>query len=224
LITFIEYPERHIMLERILKRFHKPDEDTITIVSGLPRSGTSMMMKMLEAGGMPLLTDNIRKADEDNPEGYYEFERAKRLREGDFEWLPSARGKVVKIIATLLPHLTPDYVYRVVFMRRAIAEILASQRQMLIRRGEDPDRIGDADMAALFEQHLQKVDAWIDAQANVHRIDVNYNQLLEDPDTHIARVNAFLGGGLDTEIMVEVVDPALYRQRKSRLQNPDSNQ
>jgi hypothetical protein len=202
------------MLRHILSRFYKPDEDAITIVSGLPRSGTSMMMQMLEAGGMALLTDNVRKADEDNPEGYYEFERVKRLREGDIEWLPSARGKVVKIIGSLLPHLPPDYIYRVVFMRRAMTEILASQRQMLIRRGEDPDTVSDAAMAALFERHLLRVDEWIDAQTNVHQIDINYNQLLEDPRTHITQINEFLGGSLDTESMVEVINPGLYRQRK----------
>jgi hypothetical protein len=202
------------VLRNILKRFHNSDEDTITIVSGLPRSGTSMMMKMLEAGGMALLTDSIRAADEDNPEGYYELEQVKRLREGDTGWLPAARGKVVKIIASLLPYLPPDNTYRVIFMRRAIAEILASQRQMLIRRGEDPDRVSDADMAALFEQHLQKVDAWIDAQANVRRIDINYNKLLEYPGEDVARINTFLGGSLDTESMAEVINPELYRQRK----------
>lgn len=201
-------------LRRLLERLHKPDEDAITIVSGLPRSGTSMMMKMLVAGGMTPLTDHIRQADDDNPEGYYELERAKKLREGDVAWLPSARGKVVKVIAILLTYLPSDYVYRVIFMRRAITEILASQRQMLIRRGEDPDRVSDEEMTALFEQHLQKVDAWIEKQANVQRIDVNYNWLLENPDTHIVRINEFLGGDLDTESMAEVIDPKLYRQRK----------
>ena len=130
----------------------------VTIVSGLPRSGTSMMMKMLEAGGLPPLTDNLRTADEDNPKGYYEFERVKQLPKGDVAWLPDAQGKVVKVIAALLPSLPGGYHYRVIFMQRAMPEVLASQRQMLIRRGEDPNKIPDDVIAKLFEKHLKQVE------------------------------------------------------------------
>lgn len=100
----------------------------------MPRSGTSMMMKMLEAGGMKILTDSQRTADEDNPKGYYEFELVKLIQR-DKSWLPRAKGKVVKIISELLKNLPPDYQYKAIFMRRNLAEILAFQRQMLIRRG-----------------------------------------------------------------------------------------
>lgn len=186
----------------------------ITIVSGLPRSGTSMMMKMLEAGGLPPLTDNLRIADEDNPKGYYEFERVKQLPKGDAVWLPEAQGKVVKVIAALLPHLPGGYRYRVIFMQRAMPEILASQRQMLIRRGEDPDKIGDDVLAKLFDKHLRQVNDWISRQRNVERLDVNYNEMLKNPQPFIERVNAFLGGQLDTAKMAQVVDPSLHRQRK----------
>ena len=139
----------------------------VTIVSGLPRSGTSMMMKMLEAGGLPPLTDNLRTADEDNPKGYYEFERVKQLPKGDVAWLPDAQGKVVKVIAALLPSLPGGYHYRVIFMQRAMPEVLASQRQMLIRRGEDPDKIPDDVIAKLFEKHLRQVNDWVSQQPNV---------------------------------------------------------
>jgi hypothetical protein len=189
--------------------------DSIVIVSGLPRSGTSMMMKMLEAGGLPPLTDNIRTADEDNPKGYYEFERVKKLREGDTAWLPEARGKVVKAIAALLPYLPGTFEYRVIFMRRAMPEVLASQRQMLIRRGEDPDKIPDEDMTRLYTKHLQQVDQWIASQANVRRIDIDYNDLIKDPDPQIAAINQFLDNRLDAAKMAEAIDPALYRQRKA---------
>src|SRR5512147_2016070 len=145
----------------------------VTIVSGLPRSGTSMMMKLLEAGGLPPLTDNLRTADEDNPKGYYEFERVKQLPKGDVAWLPEAQGKVVKVIAALLPYLPAEYTYRVVFMQRAMPEVLASQRQMLIRRGEDPNKIPDEVMANLFQKHLKQVDTWIASQSNVRRLDVS---------------------------------------------------
>jgi hypothetical protein len=118
------------------KRKNKDLAERIVVVSGLPRSGTSMMMKMLEAGGIPVLTDYEREADEDNPKGYFEFERVKNLKDGDDAWLPQAKGKVVKVIAALLTDLPSSYEYEVIFMRRAMPEILASQRQMLIRRGE----------------------------------------------------------------------------------------
>lgn len=190
-------------------------DQTIVVVSGLPRSGTSMMMKMLEAGGLPPLTDNLRTADEDNPKGYYEFERVKQLPKGDVAWLPDARGKAVKAIAALLPHLPPDYTYKVIFMRRAMPEVLASQKQMLIRRGEDPNKVSDADLTRLFEKHLAQVDAFIQSQPNIARLDADYNRLLTDPAPLARAINDFLGGTLDVDKMIEVVDPALYRQRKA---------
>jgi hypothetical protein len=186
----------------------------VTVVSGLPRSGTSMMMKLLEAGGLPPLTDNLRTADEDNPKGYYEFERVKQLPKGDVAWLPEAQGKVVKVIAALLPSLPGGYQYRVIFMQRAMPEVLASQRQMLIRRGEDPDKIPDDVIAKLFEKHLKQVNEWVSQQPNVARLDVNYNEMLKNPQPFIAQINAFLENRLDTAQMATVVDPSLHRQRK----------
>lgn len=189
-------------------------DNVIVVVSGLPRSGTSMMMKMLEAGGLPPVTDNLRAADDDNPKGYYEFERVKQMPKGDFSWLPEARGKVVKVIAALLPYLPNTYTYRVIFMQRAMPEVLASQRQMLVRRGEDPDKIPDEVMANLFQKHLKQVDTWMSGQSNVQRLDVNYNEMLKNPAPFIAQVNQFLGGQLDVPQMAQVVDPSLHRQRK----------
>ena len=190
-------------------------DNVIVVVSGLPRSGTSMMMKMLEAGGLPPVTDNLRTADDDNPKGYYEFERVKQMPKGDFSWLPEARGKVVKVIAALLPYLPNTYTYRVIFMQRAMPEVLASQRQMLVRRGEDPDKIPDEVMANLFQKHLKQVDTWMSGQSNVQRLDVNYNEMLKNPAPFIAQVNQFLGGQLDVPQMAQVVDPSLHRQRKA---------
>jgi len=203
----------------MLKRFQqlfgaKEEAKPITIVSGLPRSGTSMMMKILEAGGILPLTDSLRTADADNPKGYYEFERVKKLPKGDTAWVPKAQGKTVKVIAILLPHLPTTYNYRVIFMRRAMPEILASQRKMLIHRGEDPDKISDEELTRLYEKHIHQVNTWISSQPHVQRIDIDYNQLLKTPGPEIERLNQFLGGSLDTEKMIEVVDPNLYRQRK----------
>jgi len=190
-------------------------QDRFVIVSGLPRSGTSMMMKMLEAGGIPVLTDHERVADEDNPKGYFEFERVKKLKEGDVDWLHKAKGKVVKVIAALLTHLPSDYEYDVIFMRRAMPEILASQKQMLIRRGENPDKVKDEDIAALFDKHLAQVIGWAKKQKNIRLIEVDYNVALKNPMPIIKQVNYFLGGELNTEGMVSEVDPKLYRQRKA---------
>ena len=188
--------------------------DRITLVSGLPRSGTSMMMQMLEAGGLPLLTDFRRTADSDNPKGYYEFERVKKLREGDTAWLPEAKGKAVKVIAVLLPYLPESYSYQVIVMRRAMPEILASQRRMLENRGEAPDSVSDEKIGRLFDVHLQKVYEWTSQQKNIQVLDIDYNQLLKEPGRQIEKINKFLGGSLDEQKMAEIVDPTLYRQRK----------
>jgi len=185
----------------------------ITIVSGLPRSGTSMMMKMLAAGGIPLLIDNLRTADNDNPEGYYEFEPVKKLGKGDFSWLSDAQGKALKVIAALLPHLPSAYNYQIIFMRREMTEILASQKKMLLNRGEDPNKISDSEMAQLFETHLFKVIHWIDRQPNMRKIDVNYNLLFKDPVPQVEQLNQFLGNFLDMEKMLNIINPNLYRQR-----------
>jgi hypothetical protein len=189
------------------------DQGRITIVSGLPRSGTSMMMAMLEAGGMAVLTDHVRTADEDNPRGYYEFERVRQI-EHDQAWLPEARGKVVKMIAALLKHLPPGYRYKVVFMQRHIEEVLASQRRMLVRRGEPADAVADERMADLFGRHLDRIEAWLAQQPNMDILYVDHSAILADPAGQAERVKRFLGGDLDLEAMASVVDPSLYRQRR----------
>lgn len=187
-------------------------QEPITIVSGLPRSGTSMLMRMLEAGGLPALTDHIRTPDEDNPKGYYEFERVKQI-EDDQAWLEDARGKAIKMIAALLKHLPPDYAYKVIFIRRSIQEILASQREMLVRRGEPTDTVSDEKLAGLFHKHVQRVEAWLATQQNIQVLYVDYSDILSDPMGQAKRINTFLGGNLDAAKMAEVVDPRLYRQR-----------
>ena len=196
-----------------LKKLFKPKKQPITIVSGLPRSGTSMMMKMLEAGGIPPLTDKLREADDDNPKGYYEFERVKKMDKGDLDWLPDAEGKAVKIISMLLKHLPSDYEYNIIFIRRHIDEILASQRKMLVNRGEDADKMDDAQMADLFAKHVRATEQWITEQPNISVLYVHYSDILSDPQPQAEKANAFLGGKLDVEQMTAVVDPSLYRNK-----------
>jgi hypothetical protein len=201
-------------MKSFLQNLFGSKSEPIVIVSGLPRSGTSMTMKMLKAGGMPPLTDHIRSPDEDNPKGYYEFERAKKLKEGDTDWLPQAEGKAVKLIGALLMELPKrGYTYRVLFMRRTMEEILASQDKMLTHRGEDK-KVEDEKMAALFEKHIQEVEDWMESQPNLSYIDVDYNQAIQDPRSTAEKINQFLGVDLDVEAMAAVVDPSLYRQRK----------
>lgn len=197
--------------------FRKSNQNkSMVVVSGLPRSGTSMMMKMLEVGGIAPLTDNIRTANDDNPQGYYEFERVKKLKEGDEDWLDKAQGKSVKVISALLPHLPSSYQYDVIFMERALPEVLASQREMLVNRGEDPDKVSDEELTRLYRKHLDQVMTWIERQPNVHFIGISYNLLLEDPRSYIDQINHFLGNSLDIEDMAGVIDPNLYRQRRSK--------
>ena len=186
----------------------------ITIVSGLPRSGTSMMMKMLEAGGIPPITDNLRTADDDNPRGYYEYERVRNLPEGDKAWVAEAQGKTVKVISALLEHLPPGYTYRVIFMRREMGEILASQKQMLIRSDKPTDKVSDDKLAEIYTNHLAKVAAWMEAQPGVAVLYIDYNAMLRDPHPSLYEINRFLGELLDVEKMAEVADPSLYRQRR----------
>ncbi len=188
--------------------------DEIVIVSGLPRSGTSMMMNMLEAGGMPLLKDDIRSPDEDNPLGYYEFERVKQLKDGDITWLADARGKAVKIISYLLSNLPETYNYRVIFMQRKLTEIIASQRMMLIRRGENPDKVNEKELKTILESHLRHVDEWLMCQGNIRPIVIDYNCMLESPEADLERINEFLGNSLSVGKMAEVIDQSLYRQRR----------
>lgn len=186
----------------------------ITVVSGLPRSGTSMMMRMLEAGGIQLLTDGFREKDEDNPYGYYELEKVKQLGEdGDKSWLSTAKGKVVKIISQLLKELPVDFSYKVIFMQRQMPEILASQKQMLIRSGGATDRISDEELAKLFEKHLSNVEFWLSKQPNFDVIFVNYNDIVENPTDSITKINEFLGGNLNIAAMNDVIDKSLHHQR-----------
>ncbi|MCB0127249.1 MAG: sulfotransferase, partial [Caldilineaceae bacterium] len=165
------------------------------------------------AGGMAIITDNQRGADSDNPDGYYEFERVKQLSQGDYAWLTDAEGKAVKIISALLQHLPPDHHYQVIFMHRHMAEILASQKKMLANRGEAANQVSDAELAALFENHKQKVQGWLGSQPNVTVLDVDYNQLVTTPEEQLKRLIEFVNHDLELACMMRVIDPALYRNR-----------
>jgi hypothetical protein len=185
----------------------------ITIVSGLPRSGTSMMMRMLEAGGISIVTDNKRKADQDNPRGYYELEKVKKVKE-DSTWLEKCRGKAFKMVSMLLYDLPPNEDYKIIFVQRNMAEMLDSQKIMLRRRGKDANKVSDDQMAQTYEKHLQVLSGWIAKQANFDVIYVKYNDVINNPSENAARVARFLKNRLDIDKMAAVVEKSLYRQRR----------
>ena len=172
-------------------------------------------MQMLAAGGMPVLVDHVRVADDDNPAGYFEFEAVKDLTRGDFGWLDEAQGKAVKIISALLEHLPESSEYRVVFMRRRMSEILASQRKMLVRRGERADMIPDEKLASVYGRHLAQVEAILARRPNMKVLNVDYNALVSDPLPAAHSVNDFLSGGLNVSAMAIAVNQGLYRNREA---------
>jgi hypothetical protein len=184
----------------------------ITIVSGLPRSGTSLMMQMLAAGGLPALSDGERTPNVDNPRGYLEWERIKQLP-NDPACIAEAEGKVVKVISRLLLSLPAGHEYRVIFMQRPLPEVLASQEVMLRNRGTAPAGAGNAAMAAAFESHLREVDTWLAGKSYVKTLRVPYHEVLRDPETMGKRIAEFLPAALDYPAMVRQVDATLYRNR-----------
>ena len=186
--------------------------EPITIVSGLPRSGTSMMMRMLGAGGISAVTDNIREADDDNPRGYYEFEKVKQIKE-DSSWLEECRGKAVKMVSALLYHLPGDKNYKVIFMRREMKEVLASQRKMLQRLDREGADVSEEEMKEKYEKHLLKLEGRLARQANIDVVYVSYNEVINHPEENARMVNNFLEGRLNIVEMTKVVDQSLYRQR-----------
>jgi hypothetical protein len=187
----------------------------IVVVSGLPRSGTSMMMRMLAAGGVPILTDEVRPADDSNPKGYFEFEPVKELANGGpAPWLDEARGKAVKIVSFLLTWLPETHDYRVIFMRRDLHEIVASQTDMLVTRAEDaasdPDRLIE-----VYARHLEGVERFLTARTCFSTLSLDHRRVLANPAGESSRVGAFLERRLDEPAMTAAVDTRLYRHRHS---------
>lgn len=179
-----------------------------------------MMMKMLEAGGLQLVTDGVRRADDSNPQGYYEFQRVKQLdKPSDTAWLADARGKAVKIISFLLTHLPEAYDYRVLFMQRDLDEVISSQNRMLEGRGASRG-IRDDHTRSLYMQHLEQVEHFLAKRPCFSTLRIGYEETITSPRQQAARINAFLGGALDEGKMATVVDATLYRSRGAPGQGP----
>jgi hypothetical protein len=185
-------------------------DSEIIVVSGLPRSGTSLMMQMLDRGGIPAVTDHARTADEDNPRGYFEFEAVKRTKQ-DASWLPAARGKAVKLVSSLLYDLPATETYRILFMQRDLDEVLESQEKMLARLGK-PAAPRDR-MRSAFRVHLDRLYQWLPQQPHMQTLMVHYNRLLGDPPAEVSSIAQFLGGRATAESMLSAIDPSLYRNR-----------
>jgi hypothetical protein len=200
----------------MIKKFFSREADArskaIIVVSGLPRSGTSMMMKMLVEGGLQAVTDSQRTADNDNPNGYFEFEPVKKMTEGNIEWLGQAGGKVVKVISALLEHLPAKYHYKVIFMERPLQEVLTSQKKMLANRAEDSS-ITDVEMEEQFKRHLAAIKYWLARQPNIEVLYMDYGKMLTSPAVYCSRILEFVDSPLDLEKMQEVPNERLYRNR-----------
>jgi hypothetical protein len=190
------------------------NEQYIAVVSGLPRSGTSVMMQMLEAGGMPLLIDGQRTPDVDNPRGYFELEAVKGIAK-DKTFLDGAAGKAVKMVYSLLPHLPLDRAYRVIFMRRDLDEVIASQRKMLDRHGREGAAVAPAQLKTVYANQVQQVLRRLaDHGDRVRVLEVDYASLIAEPKATANAINSFLGGSLHEDAMAAVIDASLYRNRR----------
>jgi hypothetical protein len=186
----------------------------VIVVSGLPRSGTSLMMQMLAAGGLVVMTDEIRTADTDNPRGYIELGKVKKVKQ-DASWLPEARGRVFKMISQLLYDLPASENYRIIFMQRDLDEVLASQEKMLARL--DQTAAPREAMKRSYQSHLVRLSDWMRGQAHFKTLFVRYSNVVRQPLDEAKRVAAFLERDLNVESMVQAVDPALYRNQSDRV-------
>lgn len=186
---------------------------SVVVVSGLPRSGTSMMMRMLAEGGVPILTDGRRQADPDNPRGYYELEAVKNMAR-DASWMVDAPGRAVKVISWLLPQLPAKLSYRVVFMRRSLDQVTRSQRAMLERLATTPPGEDENQARRALAEHVVEIETWLEEARHVRLLGVSYERVLAQPRPEIDRVIRFLEPELelDAAAMLRAVEPALRRQ------------
>ncbi|MBD3196862.1 MAG: sulfotransferase family protein [Candidatus Lokiarchaeota archaeon] len=190
------------------KKIKKALKDTLVVVSGIPRSGTSLMMQMLKAGGLDVLSDHQREPDENNPKGYLELTAVKSL-DKDNSCLKGETGKAVKVISHLLKYVPEDQDYKVIFVNRNMSEILRSQEKMI---GKEENRLSKVLIKA-FTKELKEVKEWAKERPNIEVLNVNYRKIIEKPSKQIQKIIDFLGIPLDKEKMERMIDPSLYRNR-----------
>ena len=185
----------------------------ITIVSGLPRSGTSMMMQLLVAAGLPALTDAARLPDQDNPLGYFEYKKATSISQ-DSSWLPEARGKVVKIVAQLLPSLPAGEYYQVILMGRNLSEVVASQRAMLARHNRPGAALDEQELIKTYRIQLERIRRQLARRADIRLLEVDYGELLGQPAAGVGRLATFVGAPFDRDAAAKSIRPDLQRQKQ----------
>lgn len=191
-------------------------KNQITIVSGLPRSGTSLMMQMLDKGGLETLIDKKREADISNPKGYYEYEPVMSIAK-DNSWLSKAQDRGVKVVAPLLKHLDPKYRYKVIFMKRDLMEIITSQQKMIGKNTETfPVKLYNA-----YVRQLETIESWKEREPNVEVIYVDYKELLNNPKDNIEKIANFISVNLDTKNMETAIDKSLYRNRSKEIEKTE---
>ena len=188
----------------------------IIVVSGLPRSGTSLMMQLLQAAGIPLLTDDHRPPDENNPKGYFEFKAVKSLST-DASWLPLAKGKAVKIISHLLVHLPDHFQYKIIFMNRDLKEIIRSQNKMLDRFGKAKGKLSEAQLAERYALHLHQIHQWLKQRSNISFTDISFNHLIQSPKNEWPKVQGLLNLTVSSQQVLRVIEPKLYRTKNNQL-------
>ncbi len=196
------------------------DQGEVIIVSGLPRSGTSMLMGMLAAGGCETLSDDVRKADADNPNGYFECQSVKGLAR-DNSIFQEAKGKAIKVVSPLLQHLPEGCSYRVIFLRRSLEEVIDSQKKMLTRNGN----IGAhaVDLQRSFTGHLAFIQQWLAQRSDVETMYLRYADVVKQPGDAAVEISRFLNRELSIPEMVAAVDQTLYRNVKCGYQRENSN-
>jgi tetratricopeptide (TPR) repeat protein len=192
------------------KGTHKYRENQIVLVSGLPRSGTSLMMQMLSKGGMDTLIDDLREADISNPKGYFEYEPVMKLHKNN-DWLGTAQNKVVKIVAPLLKHLDPQYRYKIIFMKRDLGEIIKSQQIMTGKH----DDVMPVTLFNSYVRLLQNIESWKEQEPHIDMVYVDYKDILENTNETLEKLLPFIGVPLEKEAMANCIDPTLYRNRSS---------
>lgn len=207
----IKNTDRKELHENFLKNNMRPQ---MTIVSGLPRSGTSMMMQMLHNGGADVLTDNLREQDINNPKGYFEFEPVKKLLKEN-SWLKEQNGKTIKIILQLLNALDMSCDYNIIIMKRDLGEVLLSQQKMLNKANATLN----TKLMTTFEQQWEKITSWLSGKPNIKVLYVNYSDVISNPQKEAERVNLFLNEKLDVTKMIQSVDASLYRNKESKVTN-----
>ncbi len=189
--------------------------DSIIIVSGIPRSGTSMMMQLLDAAGIPVLTDEVRVADENNKKGYYELESVKKLAAGNHSCIENSRGKVIKVVSSLLKYLPPDQNYKIVFMRRDLESILSSQGKMLVNSGQKYDAHQDSELKLLFKKHLDDIQSWFRVQKNIEVVEIDYDDAINAPESCFFALEKFLAPiEINREAMLMSIDKRLNHHQK----------